>query len=65
MQLGKAETFRIFYHNDIGVGNVHPNLNHRCGNQDVNLSFRKPVHNFFLFCGLHLSVQGRHRYALG
>ena len=56
MQLAEAETIGVFNDHQRRVGDVHTDLDHRCGDQDLRLPGHKGGHHGVLVPRLHLPV---------
>ena len=57
MELGQAETLGIFDHHNRGVGHVDSHLHHGGGDQNLDLVFKKTLHDLIFFLRLHLAVE--------
>ena len=60
VQLSEAKPFGIFHHHHRRIRDIHPDLNHGCGNQDLRFVRRESTHRFFFLSGLHAAVHSSH-----
>ena len=60
VELGQAETLRVLYQHDGGVGNVDTYLDHRGGHENVDLAVSERSHGSVTVLGLHPSVYQAH-----
>ena len=60
MELGQAETLRVLYQHDGGVGDVDAYLDHRGGHEHVDLAVSERPHGGVTLLGLHPSVYQAH-----
>ena len=56
IQLRQAKPVRILNDNGVYIGDIQTRFYNRSGNQHINLSFYKLVHDFFQFPLIHLSM---------
>ncbi len=57
MELGNAEPVGVFDDHDRGLGHVHPDFDHRGGDQHVEHACPKVGHDHFLLARTHLAVE--------
>ena len=60
MQLRKTKSLGAFDHHDTGVGNIHPDLNHRGGHEDLGLPLGEALHLPSLVVRLHSPMDNGH-----
>ena len=56
VELGKAETLRVFDDHQAGIGDVHADFDHRGGDQQMQITLFERLHHRLFFGGLHASV---------
>ncbi len=57
VKLGQTEPVRSLNHHNGGVGDVHPDFDHRRRNQDFRFLLQKVAHDLLFFFRFHTSVQ--------
>src|SRR5439155_2985036 len=57
VELGEPEAFRVLDHHDCGVGNIHADFDHRCRDQEIDLTFLEEAHGLVFQFGLHAAMQ--------
>ena len=63
MQLRKTKALCVFHRHDRCVRNIDPDLDHRGRHQDLDLIFRKCMHDRLFLARLHFSMQHSHAHA--
>ncbi len=56
MQLGEAQTFRVFDDHQAGIGHVHAHFDHRGSHQQLQFAEFKSLHHRLLFGWLHTAM---------
>ena len=57
MQLREAEAIRVFDDHQVGIGNVHADLNHCGRDQHIQITLLKAAHDSVFFLCLKPAVQ--------
>ena len=64
VELGNSKSVRIFNNHKRSIRNINSNLNQTTGNQNIQFTMQKKVHNGFFFLGRLLSME-RSNFSMG